>query len=83
MSAGVPVLTSAGGALEEIAGDAALLIDPLSIDAIAAALDQALSSPELRERLRAAGQARERQYSWQQTARRTLDVWRRAAGRAA
>lgn len=79
MAAGLPVVTSAGGTLEEIAGDAALLADPADVISIAAALRQALESEPLRRDLAARGSARERRYTWQRTASLTLDTWRAAA----
>jgi alpha-1,3-rhamnosyl/mannosyltransferase len=83
MAAGVPVVTSRGGALEEVAGGAAMLVDPLDVGGIAAALERLLRSPEERERLRALGREREREFTWERTARLTLDVYRRAVGEAA
>jgi len=83
MAAGVPVITSRGGTLEEVAGGAALLADPTNVADIAAALDRVLTSEELRRELRERGRKREAEFTWEKTARLTLEVWRRAAGRAA
>lgn len=58
MALGTPVVTSATGALAEIAADAALLVDPLDPAAIAAALQALDASPDLRARLAAAGETR-------------------------
>jgi glycosyltransferase involved in cell wall biosynthesis len=55
---GVPVVTSRGGTTEEIAGDAGILVDPLSVDSIATGLQQGLQDSALRERLIAAGARR-------------------------
>ena len=55
---GVPVVTSQGGTTEEIAGDAGILVDPLSVDSIAAGLQQGLQDSALRERIIAAGARR-------------------------
>ncbi len=78
MAAGVPVLTSAGGACAEVAGDAALLVDPLRVDAITAALDRLLRSESERRTLAQRGLRRERQFSWARTAERTVAVYERA-----
>jgi len=83
MAAGVPVITSGGGTLAEIAGGAARLVDASSVESIRQGLDEVLSSEELRKDLRAKGEVRERQFTWQRTARLTVDAWRRAAGVAA
>jgi alpha-1,3-rhamnosyl/mannosyltransferase len=78
MAAGVPVLTSAGGACAEVAGDAALLVDPASTDAIASGLERLLRSDAERRRLSEAGSARERGFTWQRTAASTVEAYRRA-----
>ena len=75
MSNGVPVLTSNVSSLPEIAGDAALLVDPLDVDAIADGLWQLLTDSELGSRLAARGRARAAEFSWERAARETLDVY--------
>ena len=75
MACGVPVVTSDAASMPEVAGGAALLVDPRNVDALAAAIAQGLSDEGLRRRLRSAGLARAGQFSWQRTARRTLDVY--------
>lgn len=74
MAAGAPVITSNVSSLPEVAGDAALLIDPRSTQALAGALEQVLSDPALAARLRAAAGPRAAQFSWERTARETLAV---------
>jgi glycosyltransferase involved in cell wall biosynthesis len=74
------VLTSNVSALPETAGDAALLIDPRDEAAIAEGMQRLLVDEALRERLRAAGPARAARFDWDDTARRTADVLRRARG---
>jgi glycosyltransferase involved in cell wall biosynthesis len=76
MACGTPVLTSNVSALPETAGDAALLVDPFSIPEIARALRAILTEPDLRVRLREAGLARARGFSWRRTAEGTLAVYR-------
>jgi glycosyltransferase involved in cell wall biosynthesis len=75
MSAGVPVVTSRVSAMPEVAGRAAVLVDPRDVDDIARGLHEAL---ERRDELREAGMARARSRSWRDVARETLEVYRRA-----
>jgi glycosyltransferase involved in cell wall biosynthesis len=77
MACGTPVVTSRGGATEEAAGGAAVLVDPLDPAAIAAGIEEARSR---RDELRARGLERARDFSWDETARRTIEVYREAAG---
>ena len=78
MAAGVPVITSNTSCLPEIAGEAALLVDPRSLAEIQAALERLLDSPALQEQLRAAGLARAQQYRWEICARKSLEFFHRA-----
>jgi glycosyltransferase involved in cell wall biosynthesis len=78
MAAGAPVVASNRGALPEVTGGAALLVDPTPRP-LAEALEQLLTDPALRERLRQAGLVRAAQFSWERTARETLGVYRTAA----
>jgi glycosyltransferase involved in cell wall biosynthesis len=78
MASGAPVLASNRGALPEVTGGAALLVDPAPAP-LADALERLLAEPALRERLRAAGLARAAAFSWERTARETLAVYRAAA----
>jgi glycosyltransferase involved in cell wall biosynthesis len=74
MASGAPVVASNAGSVPEVVGDAALLCDPLDVDARTAALVRVLEEPGLAEALRARGLERARQFSWQQTARELADV---------
>jgi glycosyltransferase involved in cell wall biosynthesis len=74
MACGTPVVTSTRGSLPEIAGDAALLVEPASVEAIGEALVLVLSDTNLRDTLINAGQERIRQFSWRATASSTLDL---------
>jgi len=74
MACGTPVLTSATSALPEIAGDAALLIDPEDTAAIADGLARLTSDAVLRADLGARGLARAAQFTWQRCAEETLAV---------
>ena len=76
MASGTPVVTSAGGATEEIAGGAAVLVDPLDVDAIAAGIEDAAAR---RDELRALGLARAETYTWTAVADSVERVWRELA----
>jgi glycosyltransferase involved in cell wall biosynthesis len=80
MLAGAPVITSNVSSLPEVAGDAAVLVDPRSVDAIRAALARLLTDPDERCRLRAAGRARAALFSWERTAIELRGVLRRLGG---
>ncbi len=75
MACGVPVVTSNVSSMPEVAGDAATLVDPRDGEGLAAAIGRLLRDEALRDRLREAGIARARQFSWEATARRTLDAY--------
>lgn len=79
MACGAPVITSTVTSLPEIAGDAALLVDPMDIEALAGALERVCTDAALRQHLRLAGLARAAQFSWQRCAEETLAVYRRVA----
>jgi glycosyltransferase involved in cell wall biosynthesis len=68
MASGVPVVAAGTGALPETAGGAARLV-AAEPDAVAGALAALLGDPTERERLRAAGLARARAFTWERTAR--------------
>jgi glycosyltransferase involved in cell wall biosynthesis len=71
---GAPVLTSSTSSLPEVAGDAALLVDPLDTAALARGLRLLLCDAPLRDRLRAAGFANVQRFSWRRCAEQTLAV---------
>ncbi len=71
---GVPVLTSAASSLPEVAGDAAWLVDPTDVEAIAAGLHRLLTDQTLRAALIERGYANVRRFSWARAARQVLDV---------
>ena len=78
-AANVPVLTSNTSSLPEVAGEAAVLVDPDDPAAIAAGLRELLGDEDLRNVLRAAGTARVASFTWQRSARETAGVLRHAA----
>ncbi len=73
MASGIPVVAASAGAVPEVAGDAAVLVAPGDAAAVAAGIERALAD---RERLVAAGLERARSFSWTESARRTLEVYR-------
>jgi glycosyltransferase involved in cell wall biosynthesis len=81
MARGVPVACSNASSLPEVAGDAALLFDPHDQASIATAISRLLSDETLRARLKARGAARARQFTWERTARLTLESYARALQR--
>jgi glycosyltransferase involved in cell wall biosynthesis len=82
MARGVPVACSNASSLPEVAGDASLLFDPCDEPAIAEALRRLLDDPALSERLRARGLDRVREFTWERTARLTLESYARALASA-
>ncbi|MCH7837091.1 MAG: glycosyltransferase family 4 protein [Chloroflexi bacterium] len=82
MSCGTPVVTANVAATAEIAGDAALLVDPRNVGALAEAMGRLLSDDALRADLRARGLERAKQFSWQRTARETLSVYESVAAKS-
>lgn len=78
MARGVPVVTSDRSSLPEVAGDAAVLVDPDDDHAIAEAVRRVLADGELRERLSVAGRARAATFSWERTAELTAASYARA-----
>lgn len=76
MACGCPVVTSCTTSMPEVAGDAAILVDPLSVDDITAGMMRLMDKSE-REIFIKKGYERAKKFTWQNTARRTLDVYRR------
>ena len=76
MACGCPVITSDRSAMPEVAGAAALLVDPFDSNAMASALQQIATDAELRESLSAKGLARAEQLSWRQCAEQHIEVYR-------
>ena len=76
MACGTPVITSSTTSLPEVAGDAALLVKPDDVEGLAATILRVLETPDLRHRLQARGFERVKAFTWERTARQTLDVYR-------
>lgn len=79
MACGAPVVTSDRSSLPEVAGDAALLVDPESVEAIAEGLARLLADPALAAELRERGRRQAARFAWERTAATVADAYRRAA----
>jgi glycosyltransferase involved in cell wall biosynthesis len=77
MAAGVPVVAADAGALPEILGDAAVLVDPSDVDAIADGLHRVIHDASLRATLTARGTERAGRFSWDDAAPEFVDLYRR------
>jgi glycosyltransferase involved in cell wall biosynthesis len=80
MACGAPVVSSDGGSLPEVVGDAGLLAPPREPDAIAAAISRVLGDTALRDDLAQRGLARARSFTWARCAEATRDEYRRVLG---
>jgi alpha-1,3-rhamnosyl/mannosyltransferase len=80
MAAGTPVITSNLSSLPEIAGDAALLVDPRSQTELHHALSRLLTSDGLRAALASAGRVRAEQFHWEDCAARSVEFFQRLVG---
>jgi glycosyltransferase involved in cell wall biosynthesis len=76
MACGTPVVTSRGGATEEVAGGAAVLVDPRDPSAVAAGIDEAVRR---RDELVAAGRERAAAFTWSRSADLVEALWRELA----
>ena len=76
MAAGIPVVATRAGAVPEVVGDAARLVDPDDADALADALHGVLTDDATRRDLVARGRARHDRFSWSQTVDELLDLYR-------
>lgn len=75
MTVGSPVIVSRDTSLEEVVGDAGLVVDPTSTESITEAMTAVASDEVLRERLVRSGRKRSRQFSFEETARRALSIY--------
>jgi glycosyltransferase involved in cell wall biosynthesis len=80
MAAGIPVITSNRSALPEVAGDAAILVDPLDIPGLADAMKRLAIDEELRQEYTLRGRERTRLFTWDSTIRETWNVYRKVLG---
>lgn len=79
MASGTPVIGSRAASIPEVLGDAGMLLDPDDPEAWAAAILDVATDSARRSAMRAAGLRRAAAFTWERTARQTLDVYRRAA----
>ncbi|PKO22869.1 MAG: glycosyltransferase family 1 protein [Chloroflexi bacterium HGW-Chloroflexi-1] len=79
LACGAPVICSNVSSLPEVAGDAALLVDPLDVDALAAAIGRVLGDEALAEEMRQRGLRQAARFTWERTAQQTLAVYRAQA----
>lgn len=82
MACGAPVVAAASTSLPEVVGDAAILVNPLSTEEIAAAISQVLESPDLAADLRRSGSARSALFTWDNCAKQTAHAYALASARA-
>ena len=75
MACGAPVVTSTTGAAPEIAGGAAVLVDPFDVAGIEAGIEQ-VTRPDEARRLRALGRERVRLFDWSVAAAATIETYR-------
>jgi glycosyltransferase involved in cell wall biosynthesis len=75
LQSGCPVIASRVSALPEVVGQAGLLIDPSRPEEISQAILRLVEEAGLKDRLREAGLIRARQFSWEDSARKTLEVF--------
>ncbi|GAH31265.1 unnamed protein product [marine sediment metagenome] len=80
MACGCPVVTSSTGATPEIVGDAALIVNPKSVDEIYKATVRVLEDEKLKKELVSKGYARAKKFSWEKSARETLSVFKELEG---
>ncbi|MFA6282469.1 MAG: glycosyltransferase family 1 protein, partial [Candidatus Omnitrophota bacterium] len=80
MACGSPVITSNVTSLPEVAGEAAILVDPQNLNEITTAMDRIVSSAALRDELRQKGFRRAKDFSWQKAAKETFAIYQKAAG---
>jgi alpha-1,3-rhamnosyl/mannosyltransferase len=82
MASGTPVLTSRISSLPEVVGDAAVLVDPYSVEDIAAGLERILGDEALRQTLVRRGKARAAEFSWERSVQAIHDGYMRVLGLA-
>jgi len=80
MASGTPVVCSRAASLPEVAGDAALYFDPTSVEELAEKIEKLLSSRDLQESLRAKGLERAKQFTWEESTRKHVELYQRLLG---
>ena len=79
MACGTPVITTTGGSLPEVVGEAGYVVAPDDVGALRAALRACLTGPATARALRERGLVQARQFSWEKTARETAAAYEAAA----
>jgi len=79
MKCGAPVIVGNKTSLPEVVGDAGMLVDPFEVDEIASAIQNVITDSDLRAQLRFKGLERAKLFDWQETARQTLEIYKKAA----
>jgi glycosyltransferase involved in cell wall biosynthesis len=82
MSCGVPVLVGNKTSLPEVVGDAALQVDPFDVDAIQRGIEKLVHDQQFRLNLRSKGFAHVKRFCWEETARKTINVYAKAVAEA-
>jgi glycosyltransferase involved in cell wall biosynthesis len=80
MASGTPVVCSRAASLPEVAGDAALYFDPASAEELAENMEKLLNSKDLQENLRAKGLERAKQFTWEESTRKHVELYHRLLG---
>jgi len=76
MACGTPVISTTGGALPEVVGNAGMLVPPGRADALAVTIKQLLNDEQAQRHMSEAGRKRvEENFNWEQAARKTLEVY--------
>ncbi|MBI4655128.1 MAG: glycosyltransferase family 4 protein, partial [Elusimicrobia bacterium] len=77
MACGCPVTASNATSIPEIVGDAGILFDPYNTEEMAQAIEKVLKNPDLRQELVRKGFEQVKKFSWEKTARQTLEVYKK------
>ncbi len=77
MTAGCPVICSNAGSLKEVCGDAAILIDPKNTEELKNAIEKLWNDENLQNSLREKGFIQAKKFSWQETAKKTLEAFKK------
>lgn len=75
MNFGLPIITAKAGSLPEVVGDSGVLVDPQDSQALALALEKIVSDTDWRDQLKQKSLTRSKDFSWENTARKTLEVY--------
>ena len=76
MACGTPVITSNISSLPEVVGDAGIMVDPYNVEELAEAIRRVLSDAQLRQQMRQKGLERAALFTWENTARKTVEVYK-------